>query len=73
MPMAMAKEVSPPSRPAPLTSQTSFNMAEFDAKQRKIQEMAKATGATEDVCGFFLESMNWNVDEAMTMYFSTRS
>jgi hypothetical protein len=48
-------------------------MADFNAKQRKIQEMAKATGAAEDVCGFFLESMNWNMDEAMTMYLSTRS
>jgi hypothetical protein len=40
----------------------------FDQKIKNVEEMMKLTKQERDVCYFYLESTDWNVDDAVIMF-----
>ena len=62
-------------RPA-VSEATPINMAASHtspasmSQKQKIDKMVEATGEPPGTCEFYLESMSWNMDEAISMYYS---
>jgi hypothetical protein len=40
------------------------------SQKQKIDRMVEATGEAPGTCEFYLESMSWNMEEAIAMFYS---
>ena len=55
----------PPTEDVEMVTSSEPNMGDYDSK---IMEMMEETKQERDVCYFYLESTNWDIKEAISMY-----
>jgi hypothetical protein len=64
----MAPQISPPFSDRPKSDKVLEFEKIFDQKIKYVEEMMKLTNQERDVCYFYLESTDWNVENAIIMF-----